>query len=395
MTIIKRKKLKQAIEILRNTDIDLWITFARETAMMKDPIMPLISDMYFSGLGAIIISKNGVTAITSYLDKGMAEQTGLYDNVLYYDSQFEDCFTEFFNKNNMKKIALNYSEDDPAADGLTYGLYMRFVKLLKNLGFDGEIVSSDDVLTELRSVKIEEEVECIKKSIELAEKICEEAIDFIKVGVTEKDIFNFFQDRCRIYGTEPSWGWEQCPGVDVGASGPGGHCGPTDIAVEPGCIVGLDFGVVYNGYCSDIQRKYYVLREGETEAPPHIKHAFDSVMDTIRAVKDYMKEGLTGNQVDTMAREYLKGKGYGEWKHNLGHQVGLYVHDGGALLGKRKNKNNKAIDMPLKNGYVFSVEPAIKLKEGGMCMEEMMYITPEETKFISHPQEKLYLIKTS
>lgn len=392
--MIQLQKKKQALKILQKTDIDLWIILVRETTMMRDPVMPLIADMYFSGLGAVIFDRNGTTtSITSFLEIESAKQMGLFDNTMYYDNQFEDSFSEYLGRNCKKKIALNFSKEDPSADGLTYGIYVRFMELLQKLDFEGEIVSSEPILSELKSVKVEEEIECIKKSIELAEKIFEDARHFIKVGVTEKDIFKFFQDKAREYGTHPSWELNQCPGVSVGANSPDGHCGPTDIRVEKGCLIGVDFGVVYNGYCSDLQRKYYVLNDGETDVPEHIKKAFYAVRDTIRVSKDFMREGVTGNEVDTMAREYLRQRGYEDWPHSLGHQVGLYVHDGGATLGKRKNKTNKLIDLPLKNGNVFAVEPSTRVAEGGVGPEEMVLITEAGTIFLSHPQDEIYVIE--
>jgi len=393
---LERRKLEQAREFLNHSDIDIWLVLSRESTMVKDPALPLICDIYFSGLAGIIVEKNGqIRAITSFLEGDSAKQTGVFDLVEPYqkDESFDVLFSRYLGENSTKTIALDYSENDPAADGLPYGLFLKFKALLEKLNFQGKIVPAEPILDQLRSCKCDEEVEYIRQAGELTEKIFDEAKDFIKVGVTERQIFDFFQAKCKEYGTMPSWELDQCPGVSVYPDTPSGHCGPTDIPVKPGSVVGIDFGVVINGYCSDMQRMYYVLNEGETDAPEHLKEAFRAVRDTIAEAKNFLRPGVTGFETDDMARKYLADKGYGTWPHSLGHQVGRFVHDGGALLSMRKPGREKLVDQPLTAGNVFAVEPAAYLKEGCFCIEEMVVLTENGAEFLTKPQQEVYVLK--
>jgi len=388
--MIQKDKLHQAAKFMTTTDIDLWITLMRETTMTKDPVLPLIGDIYYSRQAAIVVEKGGkATAIVSFLEGDSAKQTGFFDEVISYDAEtaFEGAFAAYLGKGSKKKIALNFSENDPAADGLSYGTYLFFTKLLEKLDFQGEIVDSGCILEQLRSIKSADEVKSICAAIDLTQKIFDEAADFIKDGVTEIEIFNFFRDKAKEYGTYPAWG-DHCPGVKVSLDSPSGHCGPTDLPARPGFLVNVDFGVVIDGYCSDMQRMYYVLKDGETDAPEQVKNAFYAVRDAIAACKDYMVDGVTGFDTDALSRKYLGDLGYKDYPHGLGHQVGIYVHDGGVSLSRRAGGHG-----PLRNGNVFAVEPATYIDEGYICVEEMVLLTEEGPKFLSEPQQELYLVR--
>ena len=389
--MLQKDKLHQAAAFMENTDIDLWITLMRETSMTRDPVLPLIGDMYYCRQSAIVVEKGGkATAIVSFLEGSAAKALNCFDELVVYDAEtaFEGAFAEYLGKGSKKKIALNYSLEDPAADGISYGMYLYFTDLLKSLDYQGEIVSSSPILDQLRSVKCEEEVENIRGAIRITQKIFDEAAEFIHAGTTEREIFDFFQARAKAYGTYPSWGKDHCPGVKVSLDSPSGHCGPTDLPATQGHLINVDFGVVYNGYCSDMQRMYYVLKDGETDAPQQVKDAFYAVRDAIAVCKDYMVDGVTGFDTDTLSRKYLSERQYKDYPHGLGHQVGIYVHDGGVSLSRRDSGRG-----PLRCGNVFAVEPATYIEAGYLCVEEMVHITADGPVFITEPQKELYLVR--
>ena len=71
------------------------------------------------------------------------------------------------------------------------------------------------------------------------------------------------------------------------------------------------------------------------DIPEQVQHAFETVRDAIQATADWIQPGAVGYEVDTIAREFIKDRGYEEYQHALGHQVGRQAHDGGTLLGPR------------------------------------------------------------
>ena len=104
---------------------------------------------------------------------------------------------------------------------------------------------------------------------------------------------------------------------------------------------------------------------------------------------------MTGNQVDTVAREYIVGKGYPSWNAALGHQLGKVAHDGGVILGPRAPRYDKPelIDTPISNHMVFTLEPGVPTSAGRLGLEEDVLVTERGAQFLIKPQDQLYLIK--
>ena len=165
--------------------------------------------------------------------------------------------------------------------------------------------------------------------------------------------------------------------------------------IVKGYLINIDYGVKKDGYCSDIQRMYYVLKDDEDDAPEEVKEAFYLVRDAIKAAKEFMRPGVTGFEVDQVARHMIVDMGYDSWNAALGHQVGHQTHDGGTILANRRPRYNKKelIDMPLKKGNVFTIEPSIKTKWGKIGIEEDVVITDDGCEWLVEPQEELILIR--
>jgi len=180
-------------------------------------------------------------------------------------------------------------------------------------------------------------------------------------------------------------------------SGPqeiGAHSAPTDNILRPGHVFNIDFGVVVDKYCSDLQRTWYILRPGEKEAPQEVKKGFAALIESIRLAFSALKPGVRGLDIDQIARGYIVSQGYEEYPHALGHQVGRYAHDGGALLAPAWERYGNLPFMPLEKDQVFTIEPRIYIKDFGVAtVEEMAVITADGAEYLSEPQRELYLVK--
>ncbi|MCK5240230.1 MAG: M24 family metallopeptidase, partial [Candidatus Thorarchaeota archaeon] len=124
--------------------------------------------------------------------------------------------------------------------------------------------------------------------------------------------------------------------------------------------------------------------------PDEITHAFVTVRDAIQLSADYVKPGVTGNEVDTLARDFVKEQGYEEYRHALGHQLGRLAHDGGTLLGPFWEKYGESPSGKLEPGNVFTLELYVDTKNfGQVSLEEDIVATKDGCRFLSKPQKEI------
>ena len=227
-----------------------------------------------------------------------------------------------------------------------------------------------------------------------AEDIYDTIIAEMQIGMSEVEIAQMMLKDVAQRGLITAWAENSCPAVNVGAQGVLGHSSPKDIRLHKGQIVHFDFGVEQDDYCSDIQRVVYFLKEGETEAPAPLQHAFEIIVKALQAAVDVMKPGITGEEVDAVARKIVVEAGYEEFKHATGHQIGLETHDGGTVLGPAWERYGNTPFGKLEAGQTFAVEPSLYLEGYGIIgIEEDVLVTEEGTVYLSNPQKKIILRK--
>lgn len=390
-----KEKLEQAGKMLNELNIDVWLTLVRETAMNNDPILPFISKVEFTALTGIMVMKSGkTTVLAGNNDAEGINQTQLYDQVTTYNGNFKNALKEFLEQNKVTRLAVNFSTQDVASDGLSHGLFLILQEIVNSTNTKPEIISAEPIISKLRGLKTAAEKKLIIEAINTAEQIFDDAKLFIKEGVTEQGIHQFFTERMKYYGVIPSWQASQCPGVMVGPKSVPGHNAPTEITACKGDVMDIDFGVLKDGYCSDLQRTYYILNDNEDRACEEVQKAFDTLKEAIRRAANYMRPGVTGEEADAAARNYVISQGYPSWNYALGHQVGRMAHDGGMILAPKWDRySSRQVELPMEAGMVFTLEPGIATSRGYVGIEEMVYITEAGAEFLSSPQQEIYLLR--
>ena len=308
----------------------------------------------------------------------------------------KEPFVKYIQEKNPGKIAINYSKNSVLADGLTYGMYQVLLEHLEGTDFTKRLVSSEGIISALRGRKSSTELNIMKEAIKETLKIFNETTTFIKPGVTEIEISDKVKKIVDERGFELGWETSHCPAVFAGPSPNGPHSGPSDKQIKKGTIVNMDFGINYKGYCSDLQRTWYVLNDGENNAPEAVQKGFEVIRDSIQMVANNLKPGVRGVDMDTIARDYITSNGYPEYPHGLGHQVGRTVHDGVAGLFPNWERYGEAPFMELEEGQIFTIEPRLPVEGYGVStLEEEVYITKNGCEFISEPQKELMLINSN
>jgi len=389
------EKQKQAAEILKEKDIDMWMTFVRETGNIKDPMLDMIVGTGATWHSAFIITKDGdTTAIIGSLEEANMKLVGTFTNIVSYLKSIKDDLVKVLEEYNPNKIAINFSQNSSMADGLTYGCYLELMEFLKDTPFKDRLISSEDIIAALRGRKSQSEVNLIKNAIKETLVIFDEVTDFIEVGKSEIDVANFVRGLVKERGFDFAWDEEHCPAVFTGPDTAGAHAGPTNKKIEKGHVINMDFGVKIDGYCSDLQRTWYVLKDGEAEAPPEVMKGFNVIKDAIRMSGKKMKPGVLAWEVDNVARTHITSNGYEEYPHGLGHQVGRVAHDGGSMMGPKWERYGNLPYMPLEKGNVFTIEPRLTIDGYGIAtMEEIVWVREDGVEYLSEPQTEIYLIK--
>ncbi len=392
---MEKEKIAQSIEILRELDIDLWMVVDRESGLLTDPVMDFVVGQGATWLSFFMFFKSGEKyAIVGNLDIERFRRTGLFDAVFAYKGSPKADLLELLNRHNPGRIALDFSADCAAADGLTHGNYLNLLELLQGTDFSRRFVSAEAVIAKVRGKKSAEELRRLKLACQKTLEIYGRVGRAAKPGMSEKELADWITRQREKMGLAAAWEVSSCPAVFSGPQEIGAHSAPTGNVLKPGHIFNIDFGVKVDKYCSDLQRTWYILRPGEKQAPGEVQKGFAVLLESIRLSFSALKPGVRGVDIDQIARAYIVSQGYEEYPHALGHQVGRYAHDGGALLAPAWERYGNLPFMPLEKDQVFTIEPRIYIKDFGVAtVEEMAVITANGAEYLSQPQRELYLVK--
>ncbi len=393
---IFKEKIDQTVDILKEKDIDMWLTFVRESSVNHDPAMDMVVGNNSTWEAAFMISKDGdTTAIVGDMEEENFVKAGLYKNIIGYLKSIREPLNEYMKRKNPEKIAINFSKTSVLADGLTHGMFLKLLDHLKGTGFENRLTGAEEIISALRGRKSVTELSIMKEAVDETLKIFDEATKFIKPGVSEIEVAEHIKKITFDKGFELGWEETHCPAVFAGPNPSGPHMGPSDKKIQKGTLVNMDFGIMYKGYCSDLQRTWYILNDGEEKPPEPVQKGFEIIRDSIQKVAKALKPGVKGVDMDAIARNYITENGYPEYSHGLGHQVGKTVHDGVSGLFPSWERYGNAPFMELEENQVFTIEPRLPVEGYGVStLEEEVYLTKHGCEFISTPQLGLILINT-
>lgn len=388
MSEVNKQKLQQASEYLRDNNIDLWLIFASEGS---DPAVKLLTGLKTVGRTAFLITKeNKKYAVCSIIDAQESEESDLFDQVYKYQNNLPEVLKQLIEKLNPNKIAINYSVDDNLCDGLTVGRY-RWLK--KNLGLEicEKFVSSEKILQKIRSIKTPKEIDTIREAIRITQEIYDVVFSKLKVGMTEYQVGEIFLEEMSRRGVVEAGSKELV--MPIVMKERIAHRAPGNAVLQKGDFLIMDFGIDFQGYCSDIARTVYFLKDGETKAPKAIQEKFDAAHEAITRASQAIHPGVIGYEVDQVAREYLLSVGMPEITHATGHQLGQFEHDGGAMFAPHWERYGNAPYGMIEENMVLTLEPTIlNDNDYSILCEEDILVTKTGAEFLSKRQDELILI---
>lgn len=387
-------KINQAVAILKERGVDLWLTFVRETGSSPDPMLHMLAGVNVVWPSAFIITASGkAIAIVGSLDAhGVRDQASRYEVRGYVDS-IAGPLRQVLEEEQPNRIAINYSVNDVMADGLSHGMHIMLQEYLQGTPWLQRLESSELLVSALRGRKSTTELDRMKAAIRETLAIFDQVTAHVRPGLSEQEVAAFITDKMESRGLTPAWSADHCPSVFTGPDTAGAHAGPTGRKIEPGHIMNIDFGVRYEGYVADLQRTWYFRRPGETKAPAEVEHGFATIYESIQKAAAALRPGVEGWMVDQVARLHIVAAGYEEFPHALGHQVGRSAHDGAGLLCPVWDRYKKLPYLKVEAGQVYTLEPRLTVPGYGVVtIEEMVVVTDDGCEFLSAPQRELLVI---
>lgn len=280
-------------------------------------------------------------------------------------------------KNFAKNVVVELVRADEKVERKIYDMILE--KVLKSVGFDRmdaaeyqrikdflkgvKIESLEEIIWSLRKVKDEDELALIKRAAELTSRGMKRALETIKPGIKEWEVAAEAEYEMRRFGSSgTAFDTIVCSGPETAY--PHGAMGEREI--RDGDFVVVDIGARYRGYCADMTRT--VIVGGETWIKMYM---LETVREAQRMAINHIRDGVMARDVDNTARRFIVENGYGEYfVHNLGHGVGLDVHEPPTL--------GPLSEDVLLAGNVVTVEPGIYIPGlGGARVEDTVLVSKE------------------
>ena len=394
-TKISKAKLEQAAALMPEHGLDCWIiSFARETGNRQEPLEYLIGST-ITWPSAFLLHRDGRTvAIVGSGDVGHVRDTGIWSEVRGYVASPREELVKLLDEWRPEKIGVTWSEDDDTSDGITYGMYRMLQSMLEGTPHAERLVAAGRLAGEVRGRKLPDEVEAIHSAIAATEDLFKRIETILRPGITEKQVQEQVHRWVRDGDLGFSWEDDMNPIVDFGPlRAPMGHSYPGDTALAPGHLIHVDMGLRRHGYASDLQRTWYWLRDGETEAPEAVRAGFAATRAALDAGMAALRPGQAGHQVDAASRATVIEHGFPEPQFAFGHPVGQVAHDGGATLGPRWERYGKSPDVLIQPDNVFAVEMDLEVPAYGLIgLEEEALVSDDGAQYLSNPQRELWLL---
>lgn len=325
----------------------------------------------FTGEGYVLFSKAHAYVVTdSRYTIATRQQCPEFEVITYGSGGYYQTLIDEMKERSAKRLGF---EDKI----MTVEEYQKIEKQLEN--FSVELIPLGAALQKCRQIKSADEIAKIKKAEAIGDLAFEQILKEIREGMTEKEVAARLEYHMKRAGVD-GLSFDTIAASGVHSAMP--HAVPTDKKLSRGDFLTMDFGCLYQGYCSDMTRTVAIGEASEKQKQVYhiVKAAQEKALSGIRP-------GMTGKEIDALARNVIAEAGYGEYfGHALGHSVGREIHESPNFSPRE--------DQIIQPGMVITVEPGIYIKdEFGVRIEDVVVITEDGCENITHSRKDLVVIE--
>ena len=241
-----------------------------------------------------------------------------------------------------------------------------------------ELIPAQELLDGLRTSKDREEISAMVQAQKITDAAFGEILNYIRPGLTEQEVaarlvYELLRRGARKVSFDPI--------VAAGANGSMPHAVPGETVIQKGMFVTMDFGCVYDGYCSDMTRTVAVGQPTQ-----EMERVYETVLTAQKAGIAAARAGMPGRELDAAARKVIEEAGYGDYfTHSFGHSLGLEIHE--------SPNASPSETRPLPVGTVISAEPGIYLPgRFGVRIEDVLVLEEGGCRDITQSPKNLIVL---
>lgn len=316
--------------------------------------------------GLVLITENDALFLTDfrYGEQAHAQITGYEINIHPSSRGVMDSIAHNVSKLGITNLGFE-------AGDMNFNMYTQIKNAIAE-----NLVPTTKIVERLRLVKNEVEIEKIRKAAVIGDAAFTHIQSMIRPGVTELEVAIELEHFMKKQGASGNSSHSLI--VASGRRGALPHGVASDKVIEQGDMVTLDYGALYEGYRSDMTR---TLAVGEPDAK--LVEIYTVVNDALQLTLDTIKAGMAANEIDAIARDYIDGKGYGQYfGHGLGHGIGLDIHEEPFFAKSNTDK--------LLPGMIVTIEPGIYIPElGGVRIEDDILVKENEVEILTLSPKQL------
>lgn len=338
-----------------------------DAVLITSPENRFYATGFRSTAGAAIISEERATFFVDsrYVEEAQAQIKGA--DVVRAEGQkkFFEQLTDYLRAEGIEKLGAEERS-------LSYAGYKKYEENLSAI-----LIPAQSLLENLRAIKSREELEIMIRAQRTAERAFLRMLPQISRNVTEKELAAELNCLMLKEGAEDR-SFDTILVSGAHSSIP--HGKPRDVKIEQGFLT-IDFGCIVDGYCSDTTRTLCV-----GEPTSEMVKVYNTVLGAQTAARDAARGGMTGRELDAVARTVISDAGYGEYfTHSLSHGLGIEIHESPSAA--------PSVETVLHAGAVISNEPGIYIPgKFGVRIEDVLYLTPGGCEDITELSRELTVI---